>query len=70
MEYDDTMAYLKAHIAGQSAATGSTIYASMDSHGIYKSSDFGTTWTSAGTALQGKTFYSLLADGNDIYAGW
>ena len=49
--------------------TGSTIYASMDLHGVYKSSDFGRTWTSAGTALQGKTFYSLLADGNDIYAG-
>jgi photosystem II stability/assembly factor-like uncharacterized protein len=51
------------------AATGNSIYASIDSHGIYKSSDFGATWVSAGIALQGKTFYSLLADGNDIYAG-
>ena len=52
------------------SATGSTIYTSIGSNGVYKSSDFGATWISAGTALQGKTFYSLLADGNDIYAGW
>ena len=51
------------------SATGSTIYASMSSNGVYKSSDFGATWASAGTALRGKTFYCLLADGNDIYAG-
>lgn len=49
--------------------TANILYASIDSHGVYKSSDSGVVWSSAGTALQGKTFYSLLADGNDIYAG-
>ncbi len=51
------------------ASTPTTLYAAIYSHGIYKSSDLGITWTAAGTGTDGKTFYSLLADGNDVYAG-
>jgi hypothetical protein len=50
------------------ATTGNILYAAFAQNGVYKSTDFGATWSLAGTNIQYGTFISLLADGNDIYA--
>jgi photosystem II stability/assembly factor-like uncharacterized protein len=50
------------------AAIGTTIYASINAHGIYKSTDFGRSWVPTGQNLEGQTFLKLSAFGSDLYA--
>ena len=45
------------------------LYASVVSRGIFKSTDKGLNWTPINTGIEYQTFYSLLVDGNNIYAG-
>jgi photosystem II stability/assembly factor-like uncharacterized protein len=51
------------------AATDDVLYVAIYSHGIYKSIDFGQSWSSTGNNIGSGTFYSLLANGSDVYAG-
>jgi hypothetical protein len=50
-------------------ATGSSVYAGTDRHGIYKSTNNGATWSAANTGIDiMSNVYSIIADNGTVYA--
>lgn len=48
---------------------GDQLYVSLRQNGIYKSLDGGSTWLPLNSGIERETFYTLLVDGSNIYAG-
>lgn len=48
---------------------GSSLYAGTSAKGVFKSADHSITWSVANTGIENKNVFSLVADGNNLYAG-
>lgn len=50
-------------------ANGTTLYAGVDGHGVYYSTNNGLLWGQLSTGMTDKRIYSIAASGNNVFAG-
>lgn len=51
------------------AANGTTLYAGVEGHGVYYSTNNGLLWGQLSTGMTDKRIYSVAASGNNVFAG-